>query len=579
MKFTAHATSIVGSESPGVWCQALVNDHLFLTVEIMGEQAATQGSQFLHQLQQVLKDQPQKTLTEFKTILKDLSASIGKIHYTAALIVNGNILLVATSGHIWIKRQNRHAKLIHGASVMSGRLQSGDILLLASSGFMEIFPKPEVARIFQQATYENMAEIIALKIRSQANCSVAAIVISLDQLGLETSGVPIWRKYKSKLMWPKIALPKIKMFNLKQIRPITLVIFTLCLLLMASIVFGIIKQNSQKNTLQFEQSLVEASHQYDEGVALIDLNPIRARELLKSAKNNVEKVLQQEKSQAEQKPAQALLEQINAGLSTSLRLYRQDPEIFFTLDLIRKNGEGSALVLDQDDCLILNQKNSALYLVNILSKAARVISNDALPIPGFSVDLEGANAYVLDDGISQISIPGGKLKTVIDSDKDWLQPKKLVVFSGNIYLLDTGSNQIWKYIKTETGYSAKQNYLLADTLVDLGKADDMTIDGSVWVVSQNQILKFTQGKQEVWRVKDIDEDFGTHLNIYTDEQSKNLYILDTDKKRVVVVDKEGIYLAQYRWDKDLKVSDLVVSETIKKILLLSGGTIYAINLK
>jgi hypothetical protein len=48
---------------------------------------------------------------------------------------------------------------------------------------------------------------------------------------------------------------------------------------------------------------------------------------------------------------------------------------------------------------------------------------------------------------------------------------------------------------------------------------------------------------------------------------------------VVVLDKDGVYLTQYRWSQNIDINDFVVSESIKKILLLSRDKIYSIDLK
>jgi len=45
------------------------------------------------------------------------------------------------------------------------------------------------------------------------------------------------------------------------------------------------------------------------------------------------------------------------------------------------------------------------------------------------------------------------------------------------------------------------------------------------------------------------------------------------------VDKDGVYQAQYHWQEEAEITDLVVSEALKKMLLLSHGTIYGIDLK
>ena len=61
--------------------------------------------------------------------------------------------------------------------------------------------------------------------------------------------------------------------------------------------------------------------------------------------------------------------------------------------------------------------------------------------------------------------------------------------------------------------------------------------------------------------------------------TKNLYILDELNKRVVVLDKDGIYLAQYAWTGDITPNQLVVAEKQGKILLLAAGKLYSIDLK
>jgi len=67
--------------------------------------------------------------------------------------------------------------------------------------------------------------------------------------------------------------------------------------------------------------------------------------------------------------------------------------------------------------------------------------------------------------------------------------------------------------------------------------------------------------------------------VYTSDVVQNVYVLDTTQKRVVVLDKDGMYISQYGWKGNLLPVNLVVSEKHGKILLLADGMIYSINLK
>jgi hypothetical protein len=59
--------------------------------------------------------------------------------------------------------------------------------------------------------------------------------------------------------------------------------------------------------------------------------------------------------------------------------------------------------------------------------------------------------------------------------------------------------------------------------------------------------------------------------IYTNEINKNVYILDKDGGRVIVLEKNGDFKIQYVSDQIKNATDLVVSEEERKIILLTGS--------
>ena len=147
-------------------------------------------------------------------------------------------------------------------------------------------------------------------------------------------------------------------------------------------------------------------------------------------------------------------------------------------------------------------------------------------------------------------------------------------------MLDTQKSRIWKYVATDTGFSGIREYLNPDTLPDLSLSTGFVIDGSVWSGTSNgRILRFTQGKENTYVSQGVDPVFGTRLYVYTSDSVINVYVLDINNHRVVVLDKDGMYLAQYRFTGVTTPTKLVVSESAKKILLLADGKIYALDLK
>ena len=58
-----------------------------------------------------------------------------------------------------------------------------------------------------------------------------------------------------------------------------------------------------------------------------------------------------------------------------------------------------------------------------------------------------------------------------------------------------------------------------------------------------------------------------------------IYLLEPDAQRIVVIDKEGSYIAQYKSEQAEHAFSLAVSEKEKKIILLTGNKLYSIELE
>jgi len=130
-----------------------------------------------------------------------------------------------------------------------------------------------------------------------------------------------------------------------------------------------------------------------------------------------------------------------------------------------------------------------------------------------------------------------------------------------------------------SGLSSKRSYLKGESY-DLSEAMSMTIDGSVWVLfSDGTIVKYVQGVKDAFVVAGLDKNFEEPIKIFTSPEEKNLYVLDRRQTRVVVVGKTGEYQAQYIWPGMAGVKDLIVSEKLKKMFLLTGEKVFTIDLK
>ena len=74
------------------------------------------------------------------------------------------------------------------------------------------------------------------------------------------------------------------------------------------------------------------------------------------------------------------------------------------------------------------------------------------------------------------------------------------------------------------------------------------------------------------------EPFDSPLVIFSKEGFENIYILESDNNRLVVLTDEGEFLKEIKSASLASASNLIVSEEIKKAFAISGSIVYEIGL-
>ena len=288
------------------------------------------------------------------------------------------------------------------------------------------------------------------------------------------------------------------------------------------------------------------------------------------------------KSSSDGRQVQELYRQISENLTIALKKYTVTPEPFYDVSLLKKNARADSFGLSGDTLVLVDRAGQTVYAVNVETKNGQALAGGNFLAGATTADAGGEMVYVYAaGGIYKLPLAGKPSENpIMKVDDAWGTIFRLIAFGGNIYLLDTTKSRIWKYVATETGFTERREYLNPDTLPDLSKATGIAIDGSVWVSAlDGKIYKFTQGKEQTFLPVGVEPQFASPLVLYTSDDAVNLYVLDPSNNRVVALDKEGVYIAQYAWEATLKPTDIAVSEKQKKILLLSDGVVYAFDLK
>ncbi len=143
----------------------------------------------------------------------------------------------------------------------------------------------------------------------------------------------------------------------------------------------------------------------------------------------------------------------------------------------------------------------------------------------------------------------------------WQNPVAMAVFEDNVYVLDGGANQIWKYVPTagEASYSSTpEEYFTGEDRPDLSHAVDFGIssdEGAVYILfDDGSVQRYRRNIQGVV----VQQPFefserpdgslvnGTALFVDNDPASRNLYILDNVNETVYETSFAGTYHNGYR---------------------------------
>lgn len=148
--------------------------------------------------------------------------------------------------------------------------------------------------------------------------------------------------------------------------------------------------------------------------------------------------------------------------------------------------------------------------------------------------------------------------------------------SARLYLLDTAQNQIWRIRANETGLSPSERWLKESA--SLAGAVDMAIDGNIFLLRNSTVDKFFNGQKQDFELSPVIPPLQNATAIFTNENSKNLYVLDPQQSRLLVFDKTGKLQSQITDDKFRDASDLYADETAKLIYIIAGSELLQVTM-
>lgn len=582
MRIQPSLGSVVGITDEVHWGQVFLSPSAYGIVEIDDPEAHARdwGIKVLSRLSEQTTDPPRSLKAARDIAIKAMEETVVSL---ILLVPVGAIvyIVVLGQGKVLLKRGDNLATLMDEPGAISGAVQEGDTLLLISRSVTEVLTHEEINMLFDHLEAPTVAENMTLAIhKHEGGSGGAALIFQVKGLTpVEAEELPPRVRQSIGRVHIK---ERLRNMPIAWRRPTVIVSTMLIFVFIISVVLGIRKQMGQKVHTEVARILTTAEHAFDEGVALLELNPVKGRERFTVARDALAPLRESlSPSSAEGKAVAKLYKDVTDQLAIAMQINRVDPALFYDFSLLKAQATIFSLGQNSDSVALLDSHGPTVATLTIPAKNGRIVAGGESFRGATLLAMHGDIMFVLvEGGIHRISQDGKTTSLIVKKDDQWGNIASFISYGGNLYLLDTGKSRIWKYIATDVGFSETREYLNPDTLPDLSLATGMAVDGGIWAGTRNgKILHFVGGKEESFVPRGIEPAFGKTLVVATTEEDKNLYVLDSDNKRVVVLDKAGVYLAQYVWAGALTPAQIVVSEKLKLILLLADGKLYSVELK
>ncbi len=568
----------------------------FAVLDLSCDDAFTKGRQFLSEISDFYFETEGTPSEKLNLTFTKAREKLAEKFFSLTLgCICGKVLYVIGKGETqtFLKRDDKLSSLMSlgESQLISGFLQENDKLLFATKTLVDFLAddlsktlnletenfEMEVTDRIGGATLEGkgLAAILVEVIKTEPE-DILSLPVRMED-GFEERKVsalkPILKNIFKKILSLRSHFPKSGRGRL-------FVAVILIVIIVLGVGFKFKSSKDKQINSQFTQLIQQGKDDLLAAKGLSTLSPVDAKVKLDSAKDKVNKALILKPKNIE---AEGLKKQIETDSSSVLQQASiSEFPLFLDIDLVKKNFRATQMSLSSGKLLLMDPAVKTLVLIDIAKKNNQILAGQELlgDANGFSLNGGLAFVYSKDKGVIRIDITNQKITAVAKKDLELGNIADLYAFAGNVYLLDSIKNQIWKYLPTADSYSDKREYLSSDTKVDLSNSIRMQIESSVYIMKQGgEILRFTRGVKDNFSIGGLDKNIKDPKSFFVSSDSDNLYVLDSGNSRLLILTKIGAYKGQITGDKFAHATDLVVDEQGKKVYLLDGSKIYTVDLK
>jgi len=565
----------LGNEKPDGFSGFVDENNLFLTVEIEVGITPDIGRELTFYIREKIRLLKIENLQQFdifiSNIIKEKNLPSG-FSFSAGYL-KGDIFYLKTinQGKIYIRRNNKLVLLIDSDKTASGFIKVDDVFVFTFSNFVRLLGGEEgLNNKFDHRPIPKIIDEITPELLTKDDHGTAALFLQLKKIDEEEKPIDNFFEVPKKLG----SALNLKSYYIRfgQQKILTFItVFILGLILFWSVGIGVIRRKSESNQKKINLTKELISQKLSQAEEVSFLNMSSALSLIADSKDEANKIKKElgVKSYELSGIDKIISDSENKILKKEEKKYSE----FFDLTVDDKNAKGDKIYLNDDNLLVSDKSRGVLYEFSLTKKS--LDKDQSIEIKKSSlIALFEDKKYFYVEGAGVYQMVDGKAKKVIENDKEWGKIIDLVVFNGNIYLLDQGKNEIWKYMSVESGFGGKNSYFQPDQSFNLSSVNSFSIDGSVYIAGDSIMFKFTSGLQDAFKTNLPDDNIDVN-KIFTTKDLEKVYLWDKKRGAVYIMGKKGDYQEQINSKILSTASDLVVYKN--SIYVLQGSKIYRIE--
>ncbi len=473
-------------------------------------------------------------------------------------------------GMIFIKRKNNFGLLLDGDNTASGKIEENDFFIFTSKTLINFFGSTfEFEKIFKEKNYHEAVNFFSSSLNSEKDQGLA-LLINFQKDFLENYHQEDQKIKEKNLLFDRFKKTYLLMKESKKTLTFLVVIF-LTVIFFWSVVLGYQRRQNKiiSEKIKKTKEIIQEKLQMAEEVAFLNLD--RALILINESEEEIEKLEKQVKGK--NKDFEDLRFLVKEAKNKLLKKEEKKFTEFFDLTVDNKEAKGERLYFDGDWLFILDKNQGFLYKFSLEKKTLEKYQAKELKETSVIGGFDGKGFFYL-KGKGIYRFDNDTLKKVVDNDKEWGEIIGMSFYNGNLYLLDKGKDEVWKYLPSEDGYGNKISYFQQGEAIDLERINSLAIDGSVYLAGDNLVFKYTSGAKDDFQIN-LPEKENHFEKIFTNKDLNKIYLWDKKKGVLYVLEKTGEYLEQINSPILSKGNDLVVYKD--KIYVLLEAKIYRID--